>query len=350
MNTPGSFKIPPQSDEINFKHLFHALWRGKFTIISTIVLFGFFGVVYVLFAEQQWSAKALIAEPIANHVVKIKSKFEYLAKITNDKYFLDIISAEKLLTRFVQSYDSFDNKIDFIDSYASQGDDKGKIEINRTYYEAETKRIVAIKSKTGAFFTVSYAATNSRKAKERLNTYLDFIQAKEMVSMNDLLASEIANQIKIHTLLYQTQKADALTRLKDEIKRTEYALQISKAAGVENPIENLENENMFPIDLGTKVLTEKLKILKEIKDPEIIDPLLANYRQIISSLQAIPQERISFSSYSYQQSVLEPLARDKPRRKIVVISTILVGLMLGIFVVLNRPVEGDPVQEKWTQS
>jgi len=132
------------------------------------------------------------------------------------------------------------------------------------------------------------------------------------------------------------RKAEALKRLQEDIERTEYALRISQTAGIEGPVANLNNKSIFDIDFGAKALKEKLKILKEIKDPELFNPELAGIRLQLDSLLAMPQEEVSFVSYHYLRSPSEPLNRDKPKRTLVVVMATFAGLMMGVVVALFR--------------
>lgn len=113
-------------------------------------------------------------------------------------------------------------------------------------------------------------------------------------------------------------------------------MRISKTAGVETPVENPNNETLFPIQFGAKTLSEKLKILKEINNPEILNPELADIRLRLDGLQALPLETVNFTSYHLLQSPTESLNRDKPKRSLVVALATLAGLMLGVAVALLR--------------
>jgi LPS O-antigen subunit length determinant protein (WzzB/FepE family) len=53
-------------------------------------------------------------------------------------------------------------------------------------------------------------------------------------------------------------------------------------------------------------------------------------------LQAIPQEKVIFTSYQFLQSPSEPLYRDKPKRSLVIILAAFAGLMTGTIVALLR--------------
>ena len=101
-------------------------------------------------------------------------------------------------------------------------------------------------------------------------------------------------------------------------------------------MQNLQNRDSFAIDLGARALAEKLKVLKEIKNPEFMNPDIGDLRLQLSSLQAIKLEALPFQSFAYQSSPSEPLSRDKPKRPLVVVLATLLGGMLGVGIVLVR--------------
>ena len=114
--------------------------------------------------------------------------------------------------------------------------------------------------------TLSFAANTAEKAKERLEQYISFIQSLESAAKSKELDTLWRNRIKTLQSQYESAKADTLKQLQDDILRTEYSLRISQAAVIETPVENLQNQDSFAINLGAKALAEKLKVLKEIKN------------------------------------------------------------------------------------
>ncbi|MGL6369308.1 hypothetical protein ACSZNB_06330 [Aeromonas hydrophila] len=129
---------------------------------------------------------------------------------------------------------------------------------------------------------------------------------------------------------------DTLLRQKDEIIRTGYSLRISNAAGLDKPVENLNNRDVFYIELGSKALAEKLEVLRSMKDPEIMNPELGSLRLQINSLKSLDIKNVSFQSFSYLSSPDEPISRDKPRRPLIIILSTFLGGILGAGVVLFR--------------
>jgi len=338
-----------QGDEIDLRKLFGILWENKLIIFAITAFFGITGVAYALLAQQEWSAKAVVAAPLPAQLEQLQLRFENIVTLrdinktseanntnNNTDLFADL-SENKLFADFIQAFDSFDNKCEFlkINGYVQQKDMMDEHTL-QGFFEKQANRISAKQKKNEPLFTLSFVAENAQEAKKRLDKYLNYIQAKEEITKNKQLAGKITSQIKKFTFNYQIKTADTFKRLQDDIIRTEYALRISKTAGIEAPVANLNNQSIFTIDLGAKALNEKLKILKEIKNPEFLNPALADVRLQLDSWQALPQEKVSISSFHFLQSPSESIVRDKPKRSLVVALAIFAGLMLGVMIVLFR--------------
>ncbi|GAB6192078.1 LPS O-antigen chain length determinant protein WzzB [Desulfocastanea catecholica] len=333
-----------QDDEIDLRELLTSLWANKLLIIAITVIFSLAGIAYALLAPQLWSAKAVVIPPLPSLSDQLQLRLENLVAISNRSSiikshdeFLAGFSDAKLFTDFIQAFASFDNKIEFYktNGYVRQVDTQDVRSQQRLLAECAEK--ISVKQKKDEEdATLSFGSDNSQEAVKLLNEYLAFIQNKEVETKNRLLTEKIANQTSTLNFIYQVKKAETLKRLQEDIARTEYALRISKAAQVEAPVENLNNQSIFAIDLGAKALDEKLKILKEIKSAELINPELADIRLQLDSLQAIPQEKVAFTSYHFLQSPSEPLSRDKPKRPLVVILATMAGLMVGVMAALLR--------------
>jgi LPS O-antigen subunit length determinant protein (WzzB/FepE family) len=344
----NSSKEPYQDDEIDLRELLTSLWANKLLIIAITAIFSLAGIAYALLAPQLWSAKAVVVAPLLSQSDQLQLRLEKLVALreitknrSNITYgyeeFLADFSDAKLLTDFIQAFSSFDNKIEFLKTNGVfRPEDTQDVGSLQRLLTARAETISVNQKKDEADTTLSFSADNAEEALKLLSEYLAFIQSREVVIKNRLLAEKIANQTKTLNFIYQAKQAETLKRLQEDIARTEYALRISKAADVEAPVENLNNQSIFAIDLGAKALDEKLKVLKEIKSAEIIDPELADLRLQLDSLQAIPQEKISFTSYRFLQSPSEPLSRDKPKRPLVVVLATMAGLMAGVMVAVLR--------------
>ncbi|WP_448871377.1 LPS O-antigen chain length determinant protein WzzB [Desulfobulbus propionicus] len=351
-NTPN----PYQNDEIDLRELAATLWKGKLLILAITALFSIAGIAYALLARQEWSSKAVVTAPMPAQVKQLRLRLENIKAVnpkddsSMDKFFT-AFSEANLFTDFIEAFKSFDNKSEFLKTHGYVPEaDKINAGSRQSFLEKTAKKIIASQKKQETFYTLSVVADNAPEARKWLSAYLNFLQTREVAIKNQQLKVEIANQSQSLAFKHQILKVDTLKRLNEEITRTEFALRISKTAGVETPVENLNNQTIFPIDLGAKALSEKLNVLKEIKDPEIINPELADIRLRLDGLQAVPMASVSFTSYHLLQSPTEPLSRDKPKRSLLVVLATVAGLLVGMMTALFRsyllsPAGARPPQE-----
>lgn len=329
-------------DEIDLRELILVLWRQKILILLVAGVFAAAGITYALLAPQVWVSQAEIKQPTLKEVESLELNINQLINAQVPAAAFTSFDKKALYGDFVNNFNSFNNKRQFLmdkgylDAEAAQSgvtDAKGK----RLLLKVMTEGINAkATDKLREDVTLSFAADTATEAKDRLEQYIAFIQLQESAAKGKELNTIWQNRLKTLQTQYESARADTLKQLQDDILRTEYSLRITQAAGLEAPVQNLQDQGSLPIDLGARALAEKLKILKEIKNPEFMNPGIGDLRLQLSSLQAIKLEELPFQSFAYLASPSEPLSRDKPKRPLVVVLATLLGGMLGVGIVLVR--------------
>ncbi|MGY3886180.1 LPS O-antigen chain length determinant protein WzzB [Aeromonas aquatica] len=329
-------------DEIDLRELILVLWRQKILILLIAGVFAIAGVVYALLAPQVWVSQAEIKQPTLKETESLELNLNQLINAQIPVTAFTDFEKKSLYGDFVNNFNSLNNKRQFLI-------ERGYLEIDAAKggaTEPKQKRQLLKKmaeginaqalDKLSEEVTLSFAADSAEEAKLRLEQYIAFIQQQESAAKGKELNTIWQNRIKTLETQFESAKMDTLKQLQDDILRTEYSLRITQAAGIEAPVQNLQSQGSLNIDLGARALAEKLKILKEIKNPEFLNPALSALRLQLSSLQAIKLEEQPFQSFAYQASPSEPLSRDKPKRPLVVVLATLLGGMLGVGIVLVR--------------
>lgn len=329
-------------DDIDLRELFLVLWHQKILILLTTGAFAVAGIAYALLAPQVWVSQAEIKLPTLKEVESLELNINQLINAQVPVAAFTSFDKKALYVDFVDSFNSFNNKRQFLvekgylEADAAQNeitDPKGKRMLLKVMAEGINAKTP---DKLREDITLSFAAETADEAKLRLEQYITFIQQQESSAKSKELNTIWQNRIKTLQTQFESAKADTLKQLQDDILLTEYSLRITKAAGIEAPVQNLQDQGSLAIDLGARALAEKLKVLKEIKNPEFMNPGIGALRLQLSSLQAIKIEAQPFQSFAYSASPSEPLNRDKPKRPLVVLLTTLLGGMLGVGIVLIR--------------
>ncbi|WP_421247258.1 LPS O-antigen chain length determinant protein WzzB [Aeromonas jandaei] len=349
----------PTSDEIDLRELVLVLWRQKFLILLVTSVFVVVGIGYSMTARQVWTSQALISEPSVSQVAALQLAVDKIQAImsnsSNSKSnngnnngappsaaAFSSLEQPAIYQSFISAFNSMNNKRAFLMQegiYVAEMEREG-VSDKRSKRALMSKLAESISAKaqdkTSEDMTLSFSAETPELAQQRLVKYINFVQQQQLKSKNTELQSIWQNRIKALTAQYDSVKADTLLKRQEELQRVGYSLRISKAAGVDAPLEKIDSQEIFNIQLGTKGLAEKLDILNEIKDPELLNPELGRIRLQLSSLKALNLQDVEFTSFNMIDSPEEPFTRDKPKRPLIVVLATLLGGMLGVAIVLVR--------------
>ncbi|WP_421323000.1 LPS O-antigen chain length determinant protein WzzB [Aeromonas veronii] len=351
---PNLWVQAPASDEIDLRELVLELWRHKFLILSVTLLFAIAGIGYAMTARQVWTSQAVISEPSIEQVNVFQLRIEQLKNSlpVESSVAMDFSTLQRtaLYQSFVAAFNSMNNKRTFLTEQGIFAEELSKAGVTdrrseRALMSKLGEAIVAKPfDKTGTDMILSFSAETAELAQQRLVKYIEFVQNKQVEDKNAELRSLWKNRIKALTSQYENIKSDTLQTRQDDIRRTQYSLRISQAAGVEKPLERMNSKDIFNIELGSKGLAEKLKILEEIKDPEVLNEGLGEVRLQLSGLKALQLTNAPFDSFKMIDSPEEPFTRDKPKRPLIVVLATLLGGMLGVAIVLVRHAFRRPEQ------
>lgn len=348
----------PANDEIDLKELFSALWQGKWLIIVTTLLFSVAAIGYALTAQEWWSAKATVSQPqlqgIASYQQAVK-RYQPLFDVYQEdgsiivSEALDLlIDPEVIFKRFIQEFNANGTKRRFMQTNPTfltlqkqMMEQNNDPEVMQKLYEEWFERIQAsaVDKKANDIFTLSFQSVDKASSLTLLNDYIQFVNQTLNQQLN-------ANLISILTAKYgelaQQEKnlqQQAQLRLHVELERTQYALSIAEAADIKQPVQNLGEQELFAINIGSRALKAKVDALKSIKDLSVFEPRPAILQSKLSQfdLETLSAEaKWSVNGFYYLDQPEQPLTRDKPKRALIVVLGGMLGGMLGVAMVLVR--------------
>ena len=353
---PPHYYQQPQNDEIDLRELLMLLWKGKWIIIVCTILCTALAIVYVLMAKEQWSSTAKIAEPqvsdyseYQNQVVQFQPIFDvYQADgtILVSKALNELLEKKYLYRLFIDEFNSSNNKKVFLETSsvfqedkAGLNDPKNEDALRKLY--SKWYKMLSIESedsnKVDGAYIISVSSKTSQYSFNMLKNYVDFVgkQVHRKVLSNLTATISAKNrELKQQSLMLTKQAKKSLLV---EIERSEYALSIAQAAGVEKPLQNFGDRELFAINLGADALKEKVKALSKIKNLSVIEPRL---EQINSKLEGIRQlnidENIQFYPYRYLDLPEKKVFRDNPKRTLSILLGFIFGFFLGLVIVFIK--------------
>lgn len=347
-----------QNDEIDLRELFKALWDGKLTIVLATMFCTVLAVTYALTTQEWWSSTAKIAEPQSQDMAayqKLVKQFQPLFDIYQEdgtilvsKDLDNLIDTKVLFKRFIDAFDSVDNKRDFLDTSREFQSFKAKLQGNASTSVDEERRQLYSEwfDKINADATDKsplspYELTLQSTTKENSYALLqEYIQVTQSKAQNDALNNlQTIIDTKHNELVQQKRilESQARNRLEVEAERAKYALNIATAAEVDKPIQSYNDKEIFSIDLGTKALAAKVTALESVKNLSVIEPRLQQIDAKLDMLKTLKIDRdIQFQTFRFLENVEQPISRDKPKRALIAVLGTLLGGMLGVAIVLVR--------------
>ncbi|MBO1401440.1 LPS chain length-determining protein [Vibrio cholerae] len=348
----------PANDEIDLKELFAALWQGKWLIIMTTLLFSVAAIGYALTAQEWWSAKATVSQPqlqgIASYQQAVK-RYQPLFDVYQEDGTIivsnaldSLIDPKLIFQQFIQTFNANGTKRRFMQTnptfltlqkqMLAQTNDP---EVMQKLYEEWFERIQAsaVDKKANDIFTLSFQSVDKASSLTLLNDYIQFVNQTLNQHLNNDLLSTLATKYGELTQQEKNLLQQAQLRLHVELERTQYALNIADAADIKQPVQNLGEQELFAINIGSRALKAKVGALKSIKDLSVFEPRLAILQSKLSQfdLETLSAEtKWSVNGFYYLDQPEQPLSRDKPKRTLIVVLGCLLGGMLGVAIVLVR--------------
>ena len=346
------------NDEIDLRELFKALWDGKLIVILVTALFTVSSLGFALVAQEWWSSNATVTEAQPQNLAAYQQQVKQFQPIFDiyqedgtvlvSKDLNSLIDSEVLFQRFVNTFNSTNNKRDFLDNSIDFKEFKKSI-VGRS--DMTTDEIRALYDEW--FDRISASKVDK---KERNSPYSISFQTMTKESSFDLLTAYIlTTELKVHEDAFNNLRAvvngkrneliqqkrilesQASNQLLVETERTKYAAQIAKSAGVDRPIQIGNESELFSIDLGSKGLDAKVKALESVKNLSVIEPRLQQINAKLDMLNNLEIDRsVEFQTFRYIENVEQPITRDKPKRALIVVLGTLLGGMLGVAIVLIR--------------
>jgi LPS O-antigen subunit length determinant protein (WzzB/FepE family) len=342
-------------DEIDLAQLMKTLWLGKKTIIGSIFLFIIIAITYALAAQQWWTSSAIVTTGQYSNIASLRQQVANFYVVYNnnnnntDQHNITevnkLLNSNEMLRQYITEFNAFNNKKSFILSnpimkeYANGANKKNEMSFVNNW----AKKIQAslTDKKENGVYTLSYQATDSELSHQLLLSYSQFIDKKVKKDVFDGLAAVIRNQ----TLIFKSQLLSLEIQAKElkqqELVKTDYALKIANSAKANKPMPQMNNNQLFSIDLGSEGLSEKSKILKQMTDLSLFEPSIIMIRSNLDILSTIKlNNKTKFEPISYLQNIGYPITRDKPKRALIVILGLLLGGMFGVAIVLLKSAFG----------
>ncbi|KJF90566.1 Wzz/FepE/Etk N-terminal domain-containing protein [Photobacterium leiognathi] len=333
------------NDGIDFLYITKPLWEKKKWIILSALIFSLLGAAWAFSAQQWWTSTAVIMKGNYDDTVSLRNSLSPIYPSfdgTSQRAVIDnAVDEQELLKNFIIKFNSYNNKISFIKSNAimsSYAKDANKLQFNSFW----SKKISASLNddKVPGIYNLTFQAKTPEESQKLLSQYINFVNKSVFNDINVTLKGLIDNRKSLLSQKKLLLENQVRKEILNETNKTEYSLKIAKAAEAVKPIPLMGNNGgMFSIELGSKGLAEKERLLKSVKNFNLFDPNIDIIKLRIDLLEHFKiSEDVNLKSFHYLMDADYPLSRDKPKRVFVVILFAIIGVIFGSAVVFIHEV------------
>lgn len=342
----GSFV---EHNEIDLVEIFSILFRAKKIIILITLAFALAGLIVGVFLPQKWTSSSVIIAPTDSESMSLDNLLGELKMAGVDSG----IDENYLLTTYMQFFDSrilrdgFLQQTDYLKMLMKKNpNDEYKkrslldlISTNNITTESNANDKPA-STKAYNYFRLKFSAQTPDAAKDLLQGYINYVEKSANTYILFKLKRSLALKLEGEESLFSLESQRVQSSRDVRIKRLEYALSIAEAAGLKKPVYSsgaaILDDPDYSITLGGDALKQKLRVEKSITDPLTTSADLRNRAISIVLLRNIKIDNVEFTLFKYLQKPEVPTKKDEPKRLLILVIFILLGLIVAIATALLR--------------
>ncbi len=346
-----------QNNQVDLVELIQKMWIEKWLIIRITVAVTLTAAAYVFLTPSVYRAQTAVIPPSVGDI----AGFNMARNILNSSNIVENSGPEGTASA---SYKEFTTKDVYSIFTRNLQSDQSKRQFYRDVYlpslsEEEKKApqdalyqdflrqfyITAPATTQSDRFLISVEGGDPAQAADWVGRYIQDVGKRSLQEMLGNTQSEI--QVQGHNLMQQIEsiRYSAKVRREDRLMRLKEALKISQAIGLENPpmISGQMNNQLSAIMDGSLTYMRGAKALKAEIDAltqrASDDPFVPELRRLqeqhalYASLRVQP-ERVAV--YRLDGTIEIPDEPIKPKKLLIVILAVLLGLILGSFVALIK--------------
>lgn len=290
------------------------LWRGKATIVLSVVVAVLLAVGYLAVAKEKWTSTAIVTQPdagqLANYTNAMSVLFGSEAPKVNDVQ-------ESVIGRFSSAFSALSETLD---------------------NQEEPEKLTIDPSVKGQLLPlkVTYTSTTAEAAQKTLARYIQKIDQEVAKEINVDLARSISTRAAGLEQSLEAQEKVAKEQKALRIAQINESLKIAEQSGIKLPqvqqADQVSQDTMFM--LGSDALSSMVS--NEATRPLTFSDDYYLTRQNLLAVKALKVVPDSIHSYRYVMKPTLPIRRDSPKKAIILVLAVLLGGIIGAGVVLGR--------------
>lgn len=331
--------VHKQSDEIDLFELFQKLWAKKWLIIGVTLAVTLVAAAYAFLTPPVYRAQASVMPPTLSDIAGFN-----LAR--NKDIGLEPFKVDDVYRVFTRNLQSDQSKRRFYNEvYLPSLTDNQKKASRDALYRGFLGRlkVTGPTSSQPDRFVLNIEGGDPSEAAQWTEIYIKDVEQRSIEEMLSNAQSEI--QVRGRNLIQQieTLRESAKVRREDRLAQLKEALKVAQAVGLENPpmIAGQMNDQLSAIMegnltymRGAKALKAEINALSQRASDDPFVPGLRNLQEkhaLYASLRIQP-ERVAV--YRLDGTIETPDEPIKPKKMLILVLGVALGLVLGIFAAL----------------
>ena len=302
------------SDEIDLIDLVMQLWKGKATIIASVVVVLILAIIYLFVAKEKWTSTAIVTTPdaaqVATYTRSLKTLYPDAGVSPGD-------IQHRVVFRYAIALSALSNTLSNQDV-------------------PETLTVEPVTKGQGLPLQVTYSAESAELAQQKLTQYLQQINEQVANELDSDLSNGIKPQVTILSTKLENQETVAKSQRDLRLQQIREALKYAEKANITKPqvqqTQDVTQDTLFLLG------SDGLKAMVEYEQTRPLS-LSGSYYQTKNELldiQKLDFDPKTLQSYRYVMEPDLPIHRDSPKRAIILVLAVLLGGMIGVGVVLGR--------------
>lgn len=348
----GPYTLTRRDDEIDLLEFWKTLvsnWKMA-TLVAVLVVI--MAVAYAFISPKQYQASAVIGLPSHAELHKVDQGARYF-ELTPDQEYLRLFQA--LINHDLQRKFYVEEILGTSVSNLSLDTQKGLAEFQ--------KRLSIVKNEKGRKVShenivVSYIDADSNQAYRVLSDFISFADQAALKALEKDYAAALDASIqqfeKEMALLVDAKKMN----VNSEITRFQEAARLAEAMGIidsemakSSAVKELEKDESTMHLLGVKYLETKIDLLKKRENISSYVPGVPELSVRLQGFEAVNLNKGNATLVNYQKSPEVPYQHIKPKRALIVMLGVILGVFLGCAValvkgIISKPKDKEPVTKQ----
>lgn len=338
VSNPSAYQPQPAyEDEISLVDMVKVLLRRKKLIFGITTLFVCIGLLYAFAAQRVYQVETILLPPSLEHI-------QSLNVISGSD-----VNSSNVFEKFTGNINSRKLKKEFFDRF----------KVLETLLASESTQVLTEKQKNDYFedFSKSLSVSSNKKSNSTIITLEGIYPDKIGPWLDSLVVmanKETVNQLVKNLQVNLDEKTKSLKinisskrsiykkRREDELGRLQEAYQTAKTLGLRgfnNTGTKLSNANNLSIYMkgaklymqGTEVLLAEMGALKNRKSDDIHISGLRDLQEQLTRFDSIKIDKDSLQAVIVDKKATVSIEPIRPIRKLIVILSLILGGILGIF-------------------